>query len=253
LSQSLVDEIIRFALIKNDEWRMRLLRMVDALGEEEAAFQICWRTYQWPTRTPEKSLEEFAEKVSLERLLIIAQKHGIGDVVETVVGVAKTIPRFNPHGGFAVFGKFIGELVRIAEASGGSLVNYFNKFTSVKDLENEFKKLPGMGPILARGLVRELRLADIIKLDVKDLDLAPSDPVMNVLKRISLIPKDASPEDAENAVRKMLKEPPIVPPILLDAGVWHIGFYYCRKKPECDICPITHVCPKHIDCGNEET
>jgi hypothetical protein len=186
-------------------------------------------------------------------LLAIARKHGIEDAIDAAVGVAKTIPRFNPHVGFTIFGEFIGELVRIAEASGGSLASYFDKFTSAKSLEDEFKKLPGMGSILARGLVRGLRLADIIKLDIEDLDLAPSDPVMRVLKRTGLIPKDASPEDAENAVRRMFKEGVLkVPPMVLDAGVWHIGFHYCREKPECDICPITHVCTK-LDCGNEKS
>jgi hypothetical protein len=49
-------------------------------------------------------------------------------------------------------------------------------------------------------------------------------------------------EDAEDAVRRMFKEGVLkVPPMVLDAGVWHIGFHYCREKPECDICP------KHIE------
>jgi hypothetical protein len=243
LSQSLVYELTRIAVAKTDEWRLGLLDMVGRLGREEASFQICWRTYQWPTGTPKDALDEFAEKASLERLLAVARRHGVKDVVNSVIGIAKTIPKFNPHGGFAAFGEFIGKLVEAAEANGGSLVNYFNKFTSSKALEDEFKKLPGIGPILAPGLVRELRLADIIRLDIGDVSLSPSDPVMRVLRRTHLIPEDASPEEAESAVRRVFK----VPPMVLDAGVWHIGFHYCREKPECDICPITHVCSKHIE------
>jgi hypothetical protein len=242
LSQALVYELTRIAVDKNDEWRSDYLEMIRKLGKEEVAFQICWRTYQWPTGTPKDALDEFAEKVPFERLLIIARRHGIKDAVDSVVSIAKMIPKFNPQGGFITFGEFIEKLLEIAEANGGSLVNYFNKFTKARDLEDELKKLPGIGPVLAPGLVRELRIADIIKLDISDLSLSPSEPVMRVLKRTCLISEGASPKDAENVIRKIFK----ISPMLLDAGVWYIGFNYCKEKPECDICPITHVCPKCI-------
>jgi hypothetical protein len=41
LSQALVDELTRIAVAKIDEWRSELLNMVERLGREEAAFQIC--------------------------------------------------------------------------------------------------------------------------------------------------------------------------------------------------------------------
>ncbi len=243
MSQALIDELTRFCLMKTDEYRMELLDMVDRLGSEEAAFQICWRTYQWPTGTPEHALDEFARMISLERLLEINQKHGISRVEEAVVGVARTIPRFNPHGGFAGLLRFFRELVSIAVNNGGSLVKYFAKFTDAKILENDLSKLPGIGPVLAPGIVRELRLADIIKLDIKNVNLSPADPVMRVLERTHIIPKDATLEEADKVVRMKFK----VPPMALDAGLWHIGFYYCREKPECDICPIMHICPKCME------
>ena len=239
MSQALVDELTRIALAKTDELRSKLLDMVGRLGKEEAAFQICWRTYQWPTGTLEDSLEEFAERVSLERLLTITRKHGLKDAVEAAVGVAKTIPKFNPHGGFATFGAFLEKLLEAAEASGGSLVSYLSKFRSAKDLEDWLKNLPGLGQILAPGLVRDLRLADIIKLDIAGVSVSASDPVMRVLVRSRLVP-NSNPKEAEKVVRGLFK----VPPMLLDAGLWHIGFHYCREEPECDICPIAYLCAK---------
>lgn len=240
MNQNLIEELTRFAIVKLDELRMNLLNMVDRLGDEEAAFQICWRTYQWPTGTPKSALEEFARRVSLKRLLDVERRHGISGVEEAAVGAAMAIPRFVPGRGFKVFRELFGELVKLAKAHDGSLVKYLKKFKNAKDLEDELARLPGIGPVLAPCLVRELRLGGIIKLDIKDLSLSLADPVRRVLERTKIILEQATLEDAEKAVRETFK----MPPMLLDAGIWHIGFYYCREEPECDICPITNVCPK---------
>jgi len=240
MNQALIDELTQFALIKTDELRIQRLNMVGELGREEAVFQLCWRTYQWPTGTPEGALKEFARRVSFEHLLDVERRGGITAVGEVVVGVARSIPKFFPHQGFKVFKNFFVELVKIAKNNGGSLVKAFNKFTDVKQLELMLRNLPGLGPVLAPGLVREFRLADIIKLDINKVSLSPADPVLRVLRRTRLIPEDASIEEAENIIRKTFR----IPPMMLDAGIWHIGFYYCREKPECGICPISHTCPK---------
>jgi endonuclease III len=171
----------------------------------------------------------------------LAQKHGLKDVANVVIGVAKTIPKFNPGRGFAIFGKFVEKLIEVAQSSGG-LIGYFNKFKSAKALQDELEKLPGVGPILAPLLVRQLRLADIVKLDISELGLSASDPVMRILNRIGLVPKGARSEEAERVVREKFK----VPPMVIDAGLWHVGFHYCREEPACDICPIAHLCPKHV-------
>jgi hypothetical protein len=241
LSQALIDELTRIALAKIDEWRSELLNMVERLGREEAAFQICWRTYQWLTRTPKEALDEFARNVSLKRLLEVAQRHGAEDAANAAIGVAKTIPKFNPHRGFATFGKFIEKLVEIAQPSGG-LTGYFNKFKSAKALQDELEKLPGVGPVLAPLVVRQLRLADIVKLDISEVGLSTSDPLIRVLNRTGLVPKGARREEAERVVREKFK----VPPMVIDAGLWHVGFHYCREEPACDICPIARLCPKHV-------
>jgi hypothetical protein len=242
LSQALVDELTRIAVAKIDEWRSELLNMVERLGREEAAFQICWRVYQWPTGTPKEALDEFARSISLEHLRDLAQKHGLKDVANVVIGVAKTIPKFNPGRGFAIFGEFVEKLIEVAQSSGG-LIGYFNKFKSAKALQDELEKLPGVGPVLAPLLVRQLRLADIVKLDISEVGLSAADPVMRVLNRTGLVPKGAKPEEAERMVREKFK----VPPMVIDAGLWHVGFHYCREKePACDICPIARLCPKHV-------
>jgi len=242
LSQALIDELTKIAVAKIDEWRSELLSMVERLGREEAAFQICWRTFQWVMRTPKDALDEFARSVSLERLLALAQRHGVEEAANAAIGVAKTIPKFVPGGGFAVFGKFIEKLIEVAQSSGG-LIGYFNKFKSAKALQDELEKLPGVGPVLAPLLVRQLRLADIVKLDISEVGLSAADPVMRVLNRTGLVPKGVKPEEAERIVREKFK----VPPMVIDAGLWHVGFHYCREKePACDICPIARLCPKHV-------
>jgi hypothetical protein len=96
LSQALVDELTRIAVAKIDEWRSELLSMVERLGREEAAFQICWRVYQWPTGTPKEALDEFARSISFEHLRDLALKHGLKDVANVVIAWQRRYPSSTP-------------------------------------------------------------------------------------------------------------------------------------------------------------
>ncbi len=243
MSQELINEITRFALAKTDEWRMQRLAMVERLGEEEAAFQICWRTYQWPTGTPESALSKFAELVSLKRLLEIERSQGLDKVGEVVVTVAREIPKFMPHMGFGTFGKFFKELIKIARENEGSLVRAFRRFNDAKMLEEWLTRLPGIGRVLAPCLVRELKIAGIINLSIENVSLSPAELVMRVLRRTGIIGKRTEVEEAKRIIREKFK----VSSMALDAGLFCIGAYYCKDVPECDICPITHVCPKIME------
>jgi hypothetical protein len=241
ISSNLVDELTKFALYKYNEWYvMRRDGYHDAEDKDEYIYGIFLKTLENPLALPLKCIEDFLSKVKFSRLME-ADEEGIRNMV---CGAGKLTPRFAPKGGWKNFSEFHVELVKKAKESGG-LINYVKKFNDAESLYQELLKLPEVGEVIGLQLVRELKMVGVANVSLEKLGLPPSDPVRRVLERTGLVAK-GSPW---NTINEVLKKTFKIPPLVLDVGLWIIGFYYCREKPEHEACPITIVCPK-LSAGN---
>jgi hypothetical protein len=238
----LIDEITRFSLRKYDEWLVERRRdYEESEDKEDYIYGLFLSTYQSPAALPWRVIESFLGKIRFSDL-IGKDDEEIGEIVR---GAARMTRGFNPQGGFKIFAEFHRELVRRARDSGG-LLSYVKRFRDSESLYNDLLSLPGVGPVIGLQLVRELKMSGAIDLDISGLPIPPADPVRRVVERTGLVDRGASWEVINDVLRRSFK----IPPLVLDAGLWHIGFYYCKRKPECDVCPIAHLCPKQIEGGS---
>ena len=110
-----------------------------------------------------------------------------------------------------------------------------------KVLLEEVKKLPGILEI-APCLIRDLRLAGILHVDISSIDISTIGSVVDAFKRMGLVPMNAGESDVKRKARE-IAERYGVSPMFLDSGAFLLGNMYCKEKL-CDLCPIGHVCPK---------
>jgi len=253
LQNYLIVELIRFSIYLNDEWRIKLEDAKRTLDEDELAYRICIRTLLYPSGISEKALEEFFRILPFKRFLD-AINRGV-DAYNVAISSATIVENFRPiPPGFSAFAQFMKQLADLAIQKGeGSLIKAFRKIiqNALKEKEaetllKEFMKLRGIGPTLAPCLIRDLRLAGLIDIDISLVDISTAKPVLRALKHIGLISSNLEGREAEETakteIRKISKKYRIAP-MVLDGGLWHIGYYYCKKRL-CDICPLTYVCPK---------
>jgi endonuclease III len=236
MNQALIDEITRFALYTYSSRRFKVIEEVKVIKDiNEYVYKIFLEVFQSPIALPTKVINAFLNKVKFSRLLEVKED----EIKEMVCGAGKLTRKFNPNGGWEGFAKFHIKLVEKAKKAG-SLEKYVKGFKDTESFYKDLLDLPSVGKVIALQIIRELRMADIINVDLKPLDLPPADPVKEVLKRIGLVEKDASWDQIDQMVRKTFK----IPPLVLDVGLWHIGFYYCKRN-KCDECPIGYLCPKY--------
>ena len=90
--------------------------------------------------------------------------------------------------------------------------------------------------------------ANILQRDLKveysdycSIDISTDVHVMRVLRRLGLLSKNASPDEARYLARSINPEYPGI----IDYPCWEWGQKYCRPaSPKCKECPMESVCPK---------
>jgi len=241
-SRALIDEITRFSLYLIDRCREDFERRREIIGDdEELIFQIFYGALFLDMPIPRPYLNSFQKLINFRNLL---NKPSTA-IDEIVRGVVRAIRGWRMTAGISIISQFFIDVIGVAKRHNNSLKNYIsNNFSNAKDLEKDVKQLPGIGDVKAPVLVRDLRVAGMLDLRIDNLNFSPARPVIKVLQRTGIITKGLSdPEEIEKIMRDTFN----IPPIVADRGLWHIGYYYCDES-KCDICPITHVCPKLKDC-----
>ncbi len=249
---NLIDELRRFCLMINDRWRENALNEKNKLGEEKYAYRIFIGTVLWARYPSTEKLNKFVEKASLDKLYEIYKNEGEGGVRRFIHEVTRELG----FGDRDLLVKSIIDLLEKAYAKYGGFVNFLKdvmkRYSSASQLEeylrNQFR---GLGSINTAGLIRDLRLADIITIDISDLDYFSAEPVIRVLLRTGIIEDKSLLSDINKRIQTRkeisdyLRKIFNTPPITLDSGLYYIGSNYCiRDNPRCDIYPLTHVCPK---------
>ncbi|RLI18083.1 hypothetical protein DRO49_02720 [Candidatus Bathyarchaeota archaeon] len=235
-SRALIDEITRFALYLIDRCREDFERRRELIGDdEELIFQIFYGALFLDMPIPRPYLNSFQKLVNFRNLLNRPPTEIDEIVKEAIKGIIEGMTA-------DTVSQFFIDVISIAKRHNNSLEQYIREFTNAKDLEKDVKHLPGIGDVKAPILVRDLKVAGILYLRIDDLNFPPAKPVIRVLKRTGIITKELNePEEIEKIIRNTFN----IPPIIADIGLRHIGSYYCfYDELKCDICPITHVCPK---------
>ena len=106
----------------------------------------------------------------------------------------------------------------------------------------EFLQFKGIGTKIATMAANQLaRHFEIPFSDYYSIDISVDVHVRRVLRRVSLIEKDASVEEIIYKARAL--NPKF--PGLIDSPLWEIGRNWCKpKKPLCDNCYLQYLCPK---------
>ncbi|MEM2305426.1 MAG: hypothetical protein QXK51_08775 [Candidatus Methanomethylicia archaeon] len=128
-------------------------------------------------------MDSFLNKISFNRLIQYPQDAG-----SIVVSIGKMTPGFNPYGGWNGLEAFINNVIGIAGKHSNSLVKYVRSFSNIQQLYSDIMNIPGIGPVIALQIIRELRYADLINLSIGGLGLPPANPVIRVIQRTKLIP-----------------------------------------------------------------
>ncbi len=125
---------------------------------------------------------------------------------------------------------------RVIKELAVSLTN--GKLNKILDMDGEsarnlLKSLKGVGP----------KTADVVLLMTTNYPTFPIDThVMRVSKRLGLVPEDADYEEARKSLMKFFRPEDYLKAHLL---LIKLGRTYCRaRKPKCDSCPLSDMCPK---------
>ncbi len=115
--------------------------------------------------------------------------------------------------------------------------------TTPRVVRKRLQRIYGVGPGLAAMVVLLLRdQYGFFRGEEDEIDIKPDVHVVRVLKRSGLIQCE-NDDLAVCAARQLSPQYPAE----LDWPTWDIGQRWChRTNPDCDNCPLSAVCPRHI-------
>ena len=149
------------------------------------------------------------------------------------------------HRNYKTFARQLPKVARIMlEKYQGDPRRIWNNQRNVVTVRSRLEELPGIGPALSRMAVLILaRNYGLLggKKAFSQLDIKPDIHVMRVFRRTGLVEDEKAYDDAVKIARMLTPDYPAS----LDAPAWTIGQAWCRpRRPKCDECAITNVCPK---------
>ena len=111
------------------------------------------------------------------------------------------------------------------------------------EVQERLLAINGVGPAIANMTLLLLRdQYGFFEGQEHEIDIKPDVHVLRVLKRSGLISLE-NEHQAVCAARRLAPQYPAE----LDWPSWDIGQRWCHKtNPDCDNCPLTEVCPRHI-------
>ena len=134
------------------------------------------------------------------------------------------------------------ETAALVEEFDGNAAAIWND-TPPRVVRKRLLGIHGVGPAIANMIL--LLLCDqyeFFRGQEHEIDIKPDVHVLRVLRRSGLIPIENEYE-AVCAARRWAPQYPAE----LDWPCWDIGQRWCHKsKPDCDNCPLTKVCPRHV-------
>lgn len=130
----------------------------------------------------------------------------------------------------------------VAENYGGNAARIWNDCPSSAAVVYRFLEFQGIGPKVATMATNILaRQFKVPMSDYFSIDISVDTHVRRVLRRMGLVPSEASNDQIIYAARAISPEFPG----LLDFPVWEIGREWCKaRRPNCDGCYVEQLCPK---------